>query len=1153
MGAYAIQERYLKHVATWNDYPYSSAFDIDVEHNILYFGVGSGIRIHDANDLSDATTIHTIPFEANVYDLLYADGFLYICNDDFGIYVYDVTDLEQPFVVYNDQDCKFAKALDANDMYVIVVAEANVSFLSIYEIESPSAIQLFSRIQVPNLSNIKSVFIHEQYVFVVDQIEGINIYNFEDLLDNYVQTIGQYDSHSDLKHLLLQDQVAYISDRDTGFSIIDFSNPEMYQEYACIDQIQTTIGSVIVEQYAYVATHEEKRIWVLNIENPNNIEVIEECPLDYEAYRIHAGNDHIFVSSRSHLYIYQLTQGFPEPQFHANPRFGNSPLNVTFSNTSSGDILAYKWDFGDGYTSTVNNPGHTYTQAGQYTVTLAVSNGQKWYTEIKANYISVYQTLPRAHFEMDFQTRVCPLTVKFTQKSSGNYTSVHWDFGDGLTSKERNPLHTFTNNGLYYVTLSIFAMNDSFQYSQPVYVRNNVGPIAEWTSKPIYTFCADTQKKYGFAGTSDGIDVLDISNPIAISIIQKIPLINQPESLCYTHNYLLAACGEGGISIFDTSNPINISMVSQTPIDSIARHAWLKDEYAYISTDSGVFIFNLSAISSPKQITLIETFGEAYALKQNDQYAFLADVEKGISCYKQENDLDFSRPNYYHIDNLIQFDFDMDYLFLAVRETGMVIVKYKGIGDQLFKIGSAKYFNAIDICVRNDYAFIAGGHEGFFVYNVQDKREPTLMKQFQSYGRACDVVDVYPYIFLADGDGGLRIFVQPEQNQIQMKTPRTIFPGQSYQGQVCLPYVQQESFTIDLQVDHQVTMIDESVSFTHGDLCRNFSFVVDTISEDLNTIDPQVHFNATAKGWFDANSFSFVTNNETIKTYTAVDLPLRIPDEQSGTCTININDEGAIQCLSVQLRIQIKKLEDLKVTLISPQNVIITLFDEVNPGEYIDTIEINLDDRARLKFSDATIPLSGFYQPENSFSKVNGHSIKGEWTLLIDDKARYNAAQLLSWSMFFELSAVNTPPLFANQEKSRLLSFNHKKTEARRHEQISTKPVIQLVDIPPIGNRIRPITGVVHNVINFSGYLTIYILTDSWHLKPRWNSPITNFDHDGRWQCDITTKWGDENATKIAVFLFSRDRQPLLMPDFPVLPHTFFQKAIDHKIYDRQK
>jgi len=1151
MAAFAIQDRYVKHVATWEGYPHTSAFDVDDEHDIIFIGVGNEVRIHDANNLRDTiTVINTITFEANVKDLLYSDGFLFISNDDFGIFVYDVTDSE-PVKVYNDPKCQRATALAANDMFVLVVTESSNSNLSIYDIENPGDIQIVSRLQLPDLHNIQSIVLYEQFVFVVDNDEGINVFNLEELIKGEINHKGQYDNHSDLKHLFIQDEIAYISDRESCFSIINFSNPEMQDVYACVDEIESSIGSVIVEQYAYVATYDTKSVWVLNVEDPYTVILIEEYDLDYEAFRIHAGNDHIFVSSVNQLHIYQLTQGFPEPDFSATPTSGDAPLDVIFHNGSSGDILSYKWDFGDGYTSTVSDPDHTYAFAGQYTVTLAVSNGQRWYTEMKANYISVHQTLPKANFEMDIQSRVCPLVVKFIQKSSGNYTSVHWDFDDGYTSTEKNPVHTFTTNGRYDVTLTIFAMNDSYKYSQPVNVRNSVIPIAQWNSKSIYTFCSDPQKKYGFAGSADGINVLDISNPFSITLVDHFPLLNQPENFFYTQNLLLAACGESGVNIFDISTPEDITIVSHIPINS--RHIWLEHPNAYISTELGVSIYDLTSLSEPDYVTTIKTIGEAYALKKFDQYAFIVDNGKGLACYKQKHDLDFFRPNYFEAENLVQFDYDQAYLFTAVKETGVFIVEYGDTGDQLQRYSSIEHLNALDICVRNDYAFIACDQEGLAVYNVRDKKIPTPIKNFYTTGNAYDVVDVYPYLFVAEGEAGLKIFVQPEQNELQMQTPRILLPGNLYEGEVCLPFYQLEPVTIDIQPNHHVSMIDESVSLTQGQLCQKFSFIVDLISDDINIMDPQVHFKATTKGWFDANSFSFITNNSTINTYTANDLPLNIPDEESGTSIINIADQGIIKCLSVQLRIQTKELEDLKVTLTSPQNVSMILFESVNPGEYLDTIELNLDDRATVNISDARIPLLGFYQPQDSFSNVNGHCIHGEWKLLIEDKAQFNSTILTSWSMFFELSAVNASPFIENQQPHHMMTSTHPKTDFPTNQFSSLKPVIQLIDVPPIGNRIRPITGVIHNVVNFSGYLTIYILTDSWYLKPRWETPITSFNHNGHWQCDITTKWGDEKATKIAVFLFSRDRQPLLMPDFPVLPQYYFHKAVDHKIFDRQK
>jgi PKD repeat protein len=65
---------------------------------------------------------------------------------------------------------------------------------------------------------------------------------------------------------------------------------------------------------------------------------------------------------------------------------GNIPLTVEFTNTSTGDNLTYLWDFGDGNTSTQQNPSHEYVVAGNYTVTLTTTNN--YGSDVKTDTVS---------------------------------------------------------------------------------------------------------------------------------------------------------------------------------------------------------------------------------------------------------------------------------------------------------------------------------------------------------------------------------------------------------------------------------------------------------------------------------------------------------------------------------------------------------------------------------------------------------------------------------------------------------------------------------------------------------------------------------------------------------------------------------------------
>ncbi len=150
-----------------------------------------------------------------------------------------------------------------------------------------------------------------------------------------------------------------------------------------------------------------------------------------------------------------VTHAPPVAAFSATPRTGHAPLNVTFTDTSTGAITAWQWDFGDGDTSTVQHPMHEYAATGVYTVTLTVTGLGGSNTAKKTNYITVTEASPVADFTATPLAGQPPLTVVFTDTSRGTITSWLWDFGDGITNTEPNPTHEYTTAGTYTVTLTV--------------------------------------------------------------------------------------------------------------------------------------------------------------------------------------------------------------------------------------------------------------------------------------------------------------------------------------------------------------------------------------------------------------------------------------------------------------------------------------------------------------------------------------------------------------------------------------------------------------------------------------------------------------------------------------------------------------------------
>jgi PKD repeat protein len=79
----------------------------------------------------------------------------------------------------------------------------------------------------------------------------------------------------------------------------------------------------------------------------------------------------------------------PGAGFTAYPPTGASPLTVDFTDTSSNYPTSWQWNFGDGTTSKLQNPQHTYTESGKYTVSLTVTNSAGSDSEVKSSYITV--------------------------------------------------------------------------------------------------------------------------------------------------------------------------------------------------------------------------------------------------------------------------------------------------------------------------------------------------------------------------------------------------------------------------------------------------------------------------------------------------------------------------------------------------------------------------------------------------------------------------------------------------------------------------------------------------------------------------------------------------------------------------------------------
>ncbi len=136
----------------------------------------------------------------------------------------------------------------------------------------------------------------------------------------------------------------------------------------------------------------------------------------------------------------------PIPQFTAVPLtqvFNAAGNPVTFTNTTNAGTWNWLWNFGDNTTSTVENPVHSYTGVGTYTITLIAGNAN-CSDSVKHN-VSVVPPAPVASFDL-VPSGCAPLYVNINNTSTNTEvpgTTYLWDFGDGSKSTAKNPTYTY--------------------------------------------------------------------------------------------------------------------------------------------------------------------------------------------------------------------------------------------------------------------------------------------------------------------------------------------------------------------------------------------------------------------------------------------------------------------------------------------------------------------------------------------------------------------------------------------------------------------------------------------------------------------------------------------------------------------------------------
>ena len=226
--------------------------------------------------------------------------------------------------------------------------------------------------------------------------------------------------------------------------------------------------------------------------------------------------EHTYVSPGSYQIKLLLTDqkgcmdsfSLPSPLIISKPKADFNSINtltcpsgvITLTNASTGPDLTYFWKFGDGNTSVLQNPSHSYLSDGIFAITLIITDKYGCIDSItKSNFITIVS--PVANFVMSDSLSACPpLIVQFTNLST-NIISKSWDFGDGILNQEDHPSHFYSYPGTYTAQLSVIGPGGCVSVLQKSI--NIKGPTGTFNYDPLI---GCTPKNVNFTASTSEIN-----------------------------------------------------------------------------------------------------------------------------------------------------------------------------------------------------------------------------------------------------------------------------------------------------------------------------------------------------------------------------------------------------------------------------------------------------------------------------------------------------------------------------------------------------------------------------------------------------------------------------------------------------------------------
>lgn len=278
----------------------------------------------------------------------------------------------------------------------------------------------------------------------------------------------------------------------------NYANPEGYQDFSCGNQTTLTLGTTYTLQVNTNSYYNENVSAWIDFDNNGIFSSTEQVLNSYNKLLTHTvsinppssavlntplrmrvidESSYYTISSACYNSYYGQTEDYTvkiqpnnvPPVAGFNSQVNSCQGTVYFTDNSLNSPTSWIWNFGDGNASSLQNPTHTYTSSGTYTVLLIASNA------FGSSFTSQVVTVNPLMFDIGVNgTMAVGQSLTYTTSLNGGM-SYTWDFGDGSLAGTQNSTHTYTTAGTYTVKLTIISGGCVNTVTTSLVISTNVG------------------------------------------------------------------------------------------------------------------------------------------------------------------------------------------------------------------------------------------------------------------------------------------------------------------------------------------------------------------------------------------------------------------------------------------------------------------------------------------------------------------------------------------------------------------------------------------------------------------------------------------------------------------------------------------------------